>query len=153
MADINLTQQDWVIRLYIYEVMVKTGRSPSYQDIAQHFQIMTEEACLALHRLDSAHALYLRPDTDEVLMAFPLSNVETDYQVLVDDVTLYANCAWDSLGIPAMLNQDAKITLKHPITREVFTYEVKEGKLVSGEGGYVHYTLPFARWYDDLVDT
>lgn len=153
MADISLTQQDWDIRLHIYDVLVATGQAPSYQTTAQHFEIPAEDTRLAYHRLNANHALFLHPDSDDIMMAHPLSAIETDYQVIVDGVTLYANCAWDSLGIPAMLDKDAHITIKHPLTREIITYDVKAGELQADEGGYVHFLLPFAQWYDDLIDT
>lgn len=153
MADINLTQQDWDIRLHVYDVFVATGQAPTYQATAQQFNIAEDDARLTYHRLNSAHALFLRPNTDDILMAHPLSAIETDYQVQVDDVTLYANCAWDSLGIPAMLGKDAQITVTHPIYRDIVTFDVLDGELHAGDGGYVHFLLPFTQWYDDLIDT
>ncbi len=42
-------------------------------------------------------------------MAWPFSGVETLFQVSVSDKTYFANCAWDSLGIPAALHTDAEI--------------------------------------------
>ena len=152
MADLTLTERDWDIRLHIYRVMVATGFAPSYHATAQAFDISPEEARLAYHRLHIAHALFLRPNSDNIMMAHPLSALETDYQVVVDGVTFYANCAWDSLGIPAMLAKDAQISLRHPITGEIVHYAIKEGELES-EGGYVHFLLPFSQWYDDLIHT
>ena len=153
MADVNLTQQDWEIRLHVYDVIVATGQAPSYPDIAQHFAIPDKDARQALHRLNDGHALFLRPESDDILMAHPLSAIDADYEVMVDGITLYANCAWDSLGIPAMLHKDARITMKHPLTRETISYAVKDSQLLTDEGGYVHFALPFIRWYDDLIDT
>lgn len=148
----HLGQQDWDIRLHIYHVLSTTGHAPSYQDIADHFDIGHEVARQALHRLHDAHLLFLYPNTDEVMMAFPFSAVKTDYRVIVDGVTIYANCAWDSLGIPAMLKKDAQISISHPISRETVTVAVKDGELQTN-GGVVHYARPFANWYDDLIDT
>jgi len=153
MTHVIPTQQDWDIRLHIYDMMVATGQAPSYQATAKQFDITPDEARLAYHRLNAAHALFLRPDSDEIMMAHPLSAVTTDYQVEVDEVTLYANCAWDSLGIPAMLGKDAHITVTHPINRDIITYDVIDGDLLAGDGGYVHFVLPFTQWYDDLIDT
>lgn len=153
MADINLTRKDWDIRLYVYDRFVAKGKAPTYQATAGHFAIPDEEARLAYHRLNDAHALFLRPHTDDILMAHPLSAIETDYQVQVDAVTLYANCAWDSLGIPAMLGKDAHITVTHPINQDMITYDVIDGELHAGDRGYVHFLLPFSQWYDDLIHT
>lgn len=152
MADQQLTHQDWDIRLYIYQIMTTTGQTPDYHTIAEHFAMTPQSARQALHRLNDAHALFLQPNSDDVLMAFPLSAVKTDYEVVVDDVTLYANCAWDSLGIPAMLGKDAEITVKHPTTRETIHYAVQNGELQADEG-IIHFAIPFGKWYDNLIDT
>lgn len=153
MPDTPLTQQDWDIRLYIYDTLAATGQAPSYQETAEHFGIGAEVARLAYRRLHNAHLLFMYPNTDEIMMAFPLSGVKTPYQVQVDNVTLYANCAWDSLGIPAMLGKDAQVTVTHPLTQETLTYAIEDGVLQADAGGVVHYALPFAAWYNDLIDT
>jgi len=153
MADVQLTHQDWDIRLHIYDVLVATGKAPSYQQIAEQFGVSDEVARLTLHRLNDAHLLFLYPSTDEIMMAFPLSAIETDYQVVVDGVKLYANCAWDSLGIPAMLGKDAQIRVTHPTSHETIQYAIRDGELHADDGGYVHVTVPFASWYDNLIET
>ncbi len=153
MTDLKPKQQDWDIRLYIYEVFVSQGRAPSHQAIAGHFGITAAAAQQALRRLHAAHALFLRPDSGDILMANPLSAIKTDYQVDIGGRKLYANCAWDSLGIPAMLHQDAQITARHPLSRQEIRYAVKDGQLAAEDQGYVHFARPFKRWYDDLIDT
>jgi len=151
MADVNLTQTDWDVRLFLYETIVSTGDVPPSAVIADHFDMTIAEATQVLRRLHDAHLIFLSPNTDELMMAFPLSAIETDYKVVVDGVILYANCAWDSLGIPAMIGKDATITVTHPTTREAITYAVVDGQL-QGEG-LLHIAKPFAQWYDDLIDT
>ncbi len=153
MTDLKLAQSDWDIRLHIYKVFVSQGRAPSCQAVAAHVGIEPEAARQALRRLHAAHALFLRPGSDDILMAPPLSAIETDYQVETGGLTLYASCAWDSLGIPAMLKQDAQISIRHPLTRERIQYAVKKGQLEADSAGYVHFARRFEHWYDDLVDT
>lgn len=153
MTDLKPKQQDWDIRLYIYEVFVSQERAPSHQAIAGHFGITAAAAQQALRRLHAAHALFLRPGSGDILMANPLSAIKTDYQVDIGGRKLYANCAWDSLGIPAMLQQDAQITARHPLSRQEIRYAVKDGRLAAESQGYVHFARPFKRWYDDLIDT
>ena len=152
-ADLKLKQTDWDIRLHVYDAFVSQGHAPSPQDIAAHADITIDAAREALRRLHAAHALVLQPGSDDILMANPLSAVETDYQVETGGLKLYANCAWDSLGIPAMLKQDAQITLRHPLTGERVEYAVKKGQLESAGAGYVHFARRFRHWYDDIIDT
>ncbi len=151
----NPTDSDWRIRRHIYEALAASGRAPGAREIAQRFAISRPEARGALRRLHEAHALVLQPGGEAVLMAHPLSAVATDYRVLVDGVALYANCAWDSLGIPAMLALDATIAARHPLTGDIMRYAVEDGRLRSESDRdlLVHFAHPFRQWYDDIVET
>lgn len=148
----NLSEQDWTIRLYIYQYFVEQTIPPTVAETAQHFKISPEDARAAYHRLHEHHALFLQPGTDQIRMANPLSAVPTYYRVYVNRRWLWANCAWDSLGIPAMLGTDALIEAQLPLTGEMVTYRIESGVL-KANNGFVHFPLPFVRWYDDLVDT
>ncbi len=148
-----LGQFDWDIRHYIYQCFVGAGLPPDAHHIAQRFGITVATARESLRRLHDAHALFLKPGTDEVLMASPLSAKETDYRVAVGDRAFYANCAWDSLGIPAMLHEDASISARRPLDGEVISIRVQDGELVYDETACVHFAIPFRHWYDDLIDT
>ncbi len=99
----SLSERDWQIRLHIYEFFVEHQRPPTTAETAGAFGIAEDEARQAYRRLHDAHTLLLEPGTSDVRMANPLSAVETPYRVNVDGRTFFANCAWDSLGIPAML--------------------------------------------------
>ena len=148
-----LGQSDWDIRHYVYHIFAGTGLPPDAHNIAQHFGITSDAARESLRRLHDAHALFLRPGADEILMANPLSASATNYRVTVGDRALYANCAWDSLGIPAMLHADASISARRPLDDAVISFEVRDGELVYDSAACVHFAVPFRHWYDDLVDT
>ena len=77
-------------------------------------------------------------------MANPLSAVPTPYRVYVDGRRLWANCAWDSLGIPAMLHADARIEAVSALSRDVMTYAIGAGTLQAA-AGVVHFPLPFGQ--------
>jgi len=149
----TLTDSDWDIRLFIYETLADGGRAPSAETLALQFGISTSAARNALQRLHDAHALVLRPGSSDILMANPLSALPTDYRVLLGDTALYANCAWDALGIPAMLGADARIEARHPLTGARLELAVVGGGLSGCSEYLVHFALPFRQWYDDIVDT
>ena len=149
----NPTERDWQIRRHIYEELVAGGRAPDAPAIATRFGIAQHDALQALRRLHEAHALVLGAGGDAVLMAHPLSAVATDYRVTVDGAARYANCAWDSLGIPAMLDRDAAIEARHPLTGDILRYSIEAGRLRGARGLLVHFAHPFRHWYDDIVET
>ncbi|HVB65760.1 MAG TPA: organomercurial lyase [Nitrolancea sp.] len=86
-------------------------------------------------------------------MANPLSAVPTPYMVRVNGRTLYANCAWDALGIPAMLAADALVEAQTDPRGEPVSYSIEGGELRADDRLIVHFPLPFRVWYDDLVHT
>ncbi len=81
--------------------------------------------------------------------------VETSFRVTVNGQRLFANCAWDSLGIPAMLAADATIEAVYTDAegaKEPAHYAIESGVL-TGDDGIVHFPLPFRHWYDNLIHT
>lgn len=151
-AELPLTEQDWRVRLFIYRFFVEQARPPNTQEAAAHFMLDEQAAAAAYQRLNDHHQIFLKPGTRDVLMANPLSAVPTLYQVRVNGQTLWANCAWDSLGIPAMLHADAEIIARDPLTDAISSYQVKNGSL-HAPTCFVHFPLPASRWYDDLTYT
>jgi hypothetical protein len=112
--------------------------------------------------LNNRHAFFLEPGTLTVRMAWPFSAIPTDFKVHADGKTYYANCAWDMLGIPVVLQTDAVIEAVCTESNEAVKLEIKNGNIARGgvpaaeDGGsslLVHFPLPFARWYDDLTFT
>ena len=149
----TLTDTDWDIRRFIYESLVASGRAPAVQAISAQFGMAASEARAALRRLRDAHAVVLRTGSSDILMANPLSAVPTDYRVLIGNTALYANCAWDSLGVPAMLGADARIEARHPLTRDLIEFRVEDRRLRNQRDQLVHFAKPFRNWYDDIIDT
>ena len=145
------TVQDGEVRLFVYRFWLERGTPPSAAEIAGAFSLTDGEAREALQRLHARHALLLDADGGSRI-ANPLSAVPTPSRVQAGGRWLSANCAWDSLGIPAMLHADARIKATYAHSGEPVAYEIRGGRLLA-EPALVHYPLPFRRWYDDLIHT
>ena len=153
----------WQVRHFVYNHFVDTTRSPTVDETARHFNIGLEEASELYKELHNRHAFFLEPETLTIRMANPFSGIPTDFRVQANGKTYYANCAWDMFGIPATLHADAIIETVCTESNESVQLEIKNGKIapaaVLGGGDaasstlLVHFPLPFARWYDDLVFT
>jgi hypothetical protein len=72
--------------------------------------------------------------------------------VLAQGKTYYANCAWDALGIPAALHADAVVQASDGHTGEAITLEVHAGQ-PAPEPCVIHFAVPAARWWEDIVYT
>ena len=142
----------WDIRVFIYQHFAETTRAPSVDEIASHFALSYGEAASAYEELQRRHALYLKPGTHALLMANPFSGVETPFTVRAKGKTYFANCAWDSLGIPAALHLDAEIEAFCAQSGELLHLRVSGGE-VRGSEALVHFLIPFRDWYNDLTST
>ena len=152
---VSPSERDWQIRVHIYQFLVEHARPPTAGETAGRFGMTEADVREAYQRLHDGHALFLEPGATDVRMANPLSGVETPYRVTVNDRTLFANCAWDSVGIPVMLGADAAIESVYSDASGTDTpahYAIVDGQLRDDEG-LVHFPLPFRRWYDDLIHT
>ena len=142
----------WQVRHFVYNHFADTTQPPSVEDAARHFDITKEEASELYKELHNRRAFFLEPETLTVRMANPFSGIPTDYKVHANGKTYYANCAWDMLGIPVALRSDAVIEAVCTESNESVQLEINDGQ-VTNSNLLVHFPLPFARWYDDLVFT
>ena len=158
-ADIAMTAAseqelaDRDVRLFIYRDFIARGAPPSVADTARALRISAAEVAASYDRLAAGHVIVLRQGTREILMAAPLSAVQTRFRVaLADGRSRWANCVWDALGVAAMLHQDATVHASCGDCDEALTLTVQRGKLERADG-VVHFAVPAARWWDDIVFT
>jgi Alkylmercury lyase len=139
----------WDVRAFVYRHFAETTRPPSTQETASHFGLTPKEATSAYEDLHQRHAIFLKKGTHDILMANPFSGVETPFQVQANDKTYFANCAWDSFGIPAALRVDAKIEAVCALSGEAIYLTVRNYR-VQDSDARVHFLVPFQNWYDNL---
>lgn len=97
-------------------VFAATGSPPAVADAAAAAGLPPGAAAGALAELVGADLVALGPD-GAVAGAFPLSAVPTRHHVRVDGgPVLYAMCAVDALGMPAMLGAAGTVTSTDPVT-------------------------------------
>lgn len=141
---------DLRIRNEIYSSFVRTGTAPGPAETAAALGLTAAEIEAAQQRLHDAHALVLQPDRRAIRMLNPFSAVETPHRVDSGGRSWFANCAWDSLGIPAALHADGRIESACPDCGEPLELEVRDGTLVRGAELLVHFVVPARRWWDDI---
>lgn len=142
----------WDIRAFVYRHFADTTRAPSVDETAAAFALTREEAASAYQALHDRHAFFLTPGTHDILMANPFSNVETVFRVHANGKTYFANCAWDSLGIPVALHCGADVEAVCALSGERILLQVRDGQVLAS-GVLVHFLVPFERWYADLAFT
>ena len=137
------------VRLAVYRHFVRTGEAPLVSQTSDEAGAPPAEILASLERLAAAHVLVLDPTTRQLWMAMPFSAVPTSFRVRSGNRAWWANCAWDALGISAMLGIPADITTScsdcgdPPVIRTT-------GRGLSQGSGVVHFAVPAAEWWDDI---
>jgi hypothetical protein len=142
----------WEIRAFIYQHFAETTRPPRVEETASYFFLTEEQTADAYDELHRRHAIFLTPGTHDIQMAWPFSGTETAFKVHANGRVYFANCAWDSLGIPAALQSDAQIEAVCAQSGQVIRIQVT-GQPVNETNVLVHFLVPFQNWYDDLPFT
>jgi hypothetical protein len=135
---------DTTVRLRLYREFVETGRAPSSARIAGALDAPVAEVRSAFERLATAKAIVLQPESRELLMASPLCAVPTPFVVRHADKSYFGACAWDALGIMAMLSADATLETSCPCCGEALSLESR---------GVIYFGVPARRWWDNIVFT
>jgi DNA-binding transcriptional MocR family regulator len=144
---------DTKVKLNIYETIARTTQAPTSRDVAKALSASLQEIEAAFERLHKKRLLVPEPgDPSRIRMAPPFSGVETPFRVKVRDKVYYANCAWDALGIPAALHQDAVVEASDGHSGEPMTLEVRDGQPVPQQC-VIHFAVPAAQWWDDIIYT
>jgi len=144
-----MDDRDLELRRRVYGRFVELGRAPTAAEVG-----LGEAAYAAgLRRLHDAHALVLEPDEPaRIRMLLPFSLVETAHRVEAGGRSWFANCAWDAFGICAALGVDGRIDSRCPDCGDRIELEVRDRRPVPADH-VVHFVVPAARWWDDIVFT
>ncbi len=144
--------QLWDIRAFVYQHFAETTYPPHVDETATHFALTNEEAISAYEQLHGRHALFLKSGTHDILMANPFSGVVTPFKVHAKNKTYFANCAWDTFGIPIALHIDAEIEARCVQSAGAIRLTVSRQKVWDSDA-LVHFLVPFRNWYNDLPFT
>jgi len=137
------------VRLTTYRHFVDSGAAPTPAELAAPLATTAEAVQEAWARLAAEHVLALQPGTGALWMAMPFSAVPTGFRVHAAGRSWWANCAWDALGIPAMLGVPARIDATCGDCTDPMVIETGDGGPARG-AGVVHFAVPARNWWDDI---
>ena len=140
---------DRQVRFRIYQQFATVAQPPSVHDIASALGLPLTTIEESIDRLAKAHAIVLAPGTRNIWMAHPFSAVPTSYPVWTAERTYWGNCAWDALGIPALLGVDAQTRTQCADCGEPLTFGVQNGRVEPGDA-VVHFAVPPKRFWENV---
>jgi hypothetical protein len=143
---------DTRLRQHIYAAVTEHGKLPSIAELCDRTDEGASEVRDSLARLASGRIVVLQPDSGEILMAPPFSAVPTPFVVETSRHWSYANCAWDAIGVPIMLREEARITSSCGCCGASVTLDVATERPPFARDA-THFAVPASQWWHDLVYT
>jgi hypothetical protein len=144
---------DTSVKLSIYQMVANTTRLPSATQVADELEVPVGEVLASFSRLHQKRLVVPEPeDPTRLRMAPPFSGIETPFHVSIKGKVFFANCAWDALGIPAALHQNATVDASDGYSREAIQIQVTESGPLA-EPCVIHFAVPAAHWWQDIVYT
>ena len=144
---------DIAVKLQIYRTISETANAPDVAEVAEALAYPVSEVESAFQRLAEKRLLVLdENDPSTIIMAPPFSGVETPFRAKINEKSYFANCIWDALGVSAALHKDALVQTICGDCNEPMALQIRDGKPLAQECA-VHFAVPAAHWWDDIVYT
>ncbi len=140
------------VRLHVYERFVDDGAPPTVAETAAALRASEDDVADAYRRLEQARVIVLAPGTLNIWMANPLCAYPSAFRVETPRRDYWGVCAWDALGVVAMLGGDGAVHTHCPDCAEPLTMRVRGGELEPIDGVF-HVSVPPARWWDNIAFT
>jgi alkylmercury lyase-like protein len=145
----NPLDLDARVRLAVYRHFVRRVEAPGLADICGEVGETPAAVVASFERLATARVLVLHPETRRIWMAMPFSAIPTGFRVRTRKGEWWANCAWDALGISAMLEVPAEVLSTCSECGDPPPILTTGLSLTAGSG-VVHFAVPAAEWWNDI---
>jgi len=114
----------------IFEIVLKSRRSPTVNELQLSLKLSDEEIIRALDELEKKEVLLRKRGTQEIVSIYPLSLKTTEHRIILEDGTrLFAMCAADALGMPIMFNKNVRIISRCKECKKEMVFEIKNGNI------------------------
>ncbi|CAF0767676.1 unnamed protein product [Adineta steineri] len=133
--------------------IVENGYAPSIETLSIHFQRTKQDIIQCLKDLEEYHGVVLHPKTSEVWIIHPFSLSPTNFWVETSKCQWWGNCAWCSLGIAAILNEDVTITTTLAGESKQIKISIKNGQIITDQCLFIHFPIPMKNAWDNVVFT
>jgi Alkylmercury lyase len=124
--------------------------APTGDALATYFGVEREEIASAMFALQEYHGVVLHPHCPEVWVAHPFSTAPTCFTVRYGERRWWANCAWCSLGIAALLGGNG-VSIESSLGADSSPVTVQVDGGCVQEDLLVHFPVPMTRVWDNVI--
>ena len=130
--------------------IIDKGFAPTVDDLSVIFNTNPEEVVKGLYELQDYHGVVLHPNEPKIWAIHPFSLAPTNFYVQSQKGQWWANCAWCSLGVAALLNEDVKITTTIGAETKQIEINIVNGE-IQEKNYFIHFPIPMTNVWDNVV--
>lgn len=138
------------LHFQILKGIIFNGFAPTIADLAEIFKTDNESVEKALYTLQENHGVVLHPTEPKIWAIHPFSLAPTCFYVQSKRGRWWANCAWCSLGVAALLNEDLKITTTIGAEAKQIEINIIGGE-IKEKDYLIHFPVPMAQVWDNVI--
>ena len=136
----------------IIRKIIDSGFAPDVEELSKILGADKDEVIRALYGLQDYHGVVLHPNEPKVWVIHPFSLAPTNFYVKSKNGEWWGNCAWCSLGVAALLQDDVKITTTLGAETKQIEIHIVNGE-IQEKDYYIHFPIPMKNAWDNVMYT
>lgn len=136
----------------IIKFVIEKGYAPDVSDLSVLLEEREETVIESLYSLQEEHGVVLHPNEPKIWVIHPFSLAPTHFIVKSKTGSWWSNCAWCSLGVAAIINQDVSIVTTIGAHGDRIEITIRDGK-VNPEDLLIHFPVPMQNAWDNVIYT
>ncbi len=141
-----------ILHYTIIQRIIDNGFAPSVEDLREILNAKNEEIVKGLLDLQDYHGVVLHPNEPKIWVIHPFSLAPTNFYVQSTKGEWWGNCAWCSLGIAALIDDDVKISTLIGAETKQIQINIIEGDIQQKEY-FIHFPIPMKKAWDNVIYT
>ena len=136
----------------LIKAIIDNGFAPDVEALGKLLNASKEEVIQGLYDLQEYHGVVLHPHEPKVWVIHPFSLAPTNFYVESARGAWWGNCAWCSLGVAALLQEDVKITTTLGAQTQQIEIHIRNGK-IQEKNYFIHFPIPMKNAWDNVIYT
>ncbi len=136
----------------IIKYIIDNGFAPDNDTLSKLLNSDKSTIENGLYELQEYHGVVLHPNEPKIWVIHPFSLAPTNFLVKSEKGEWWGNCAWCSLGVAALLNEDLTITTSYGAHGDKVEIHIKDGKILE-QDLYIHFPIPMKNAWDNVIYT
>jgi hypothetical protein len=139
-----------MLHFTIIKYIIQNGYAPDVKEIGNLLNEKENDVINGLYALQEYHGVVLHPNEPKIWVIHPFSLAPTNFYIKTAKGEWWGNCAWCSLGVAALLNEDLTITTNVGAHDEQVKIHIVNGE-IQEKDLFIHFPISMKKAWDNVI--